>query len=124
LQREVDLIVEGFSRQSGAFSRYLTPGELAALRANPNGLGPASFGKAVERALFRKIDDSAELSEGFATAGGPGRWDVSGRGKYEGLTFEVTTRSGIPRHADRWYGETAEYITYDRPADYLFWVAD
>jgi RHS repeat-associated protein len=122
LQTEVDNIVTGFSKQSGAFESYLSKAETSALHADPIRRGPAAFGNAVERALRERIDQSETLSSQFAYSAKAGRWDFTGKGPYSGMPFELTTNAAVGAHADRPYGLAVEYITYDRPDEYLFYL--
>jgi hypothetical protein len=119
LQGAADDLSRQFARNPARIWTYAKKEELDALRANYD-LGPLVYGHAFERALAAKIEASAALKEQFAYVAAPNRWDFEGLSTFQGIPFELTTTKAIPRHADRWYGPFLEYVTYERPADYLF----
>jgi hypothetical protein len=100
---------------NGRWLEKLSRDERAALRANPERLGPMLFGSAVQRAL----NDRVARTPGLVKVQRPNRWDYQGMGAWSGHLFELTTETGVARHAGRWYGTLVDYVTYARPANYL-----
>ena len=122
LQSATDDIIRTFDRRPGAWYGYLTQAEQRSLTEDPSAWGPALFGSAVERALARRIGSDDALKAGFEHWGGRNRPDFGGLGVYSGHMFELTTPAAISEHATRWYGWMSEYVTYQRPDDYLFFL--
>jgi hypothetical protein len=74
-----------------------------------------NYGKAVERLVAERINQSPALRRVFARAGGAGQPDFVGRGPIKGVNFDVTTQAAIAEHLTRPYGPGLQVATYARP---------
>jgi hypothetical protein len=77
----------------------------------PRFLGPANFGKALERAVGEQVD--LYHSDILKYVGGPNQPDFKGLGAFQGRTFDITTYRGQQSHYARPYGSKLELILYD-----------
>ncbi|AEE48476.1 hypothetical protein Halhy_0567 [Haliscomenobacter hydrossis DSM 1100] len=99
----------------GAGGRILSDREYsAASNAEEPWLGPVFYGTAVERLAAEQLISNSN----FKKVGGPNQPDFIGKGKYEGLIFDITTIGAIPAHLVRSYGKKLIFANYARPSGF------
>jgi RHS repeat-associated protein len=116
LQRFTNSVVADFTENPAYARTFLSPKELAKGPIAPN------FGKAVERAVAERVNDSPVFgrlldytSKPFAKT--PDFVSKYGQGVYD-VTTKGTTWGG--QHLQRGYSDTLRLIEYERPAGFQF----